>query len=291
MGIGLLIEYLNNSKSLLRTQALLQDLCGLDLVLMDQESKCVALSSALPAKIGNRIEMNSNMLVRSVLTNKPDIEVPQDFLNHASEAREAVDFVCKDGLVKIVVPIIYSEQAVGYLLACENQTFRLNRSQTNTIKSFLNESLRQVVNNDFKFYTDFKASDVSHQKKTLYKVTQYINDNYKQSELTLADVAKQNNISYFYLSHLFKKELKTTFSNYLNNLRMDVAARLLKDRSLTISQISNSCGYEDPGYFSKVFKKIHGDSPVTYREKLLSKKNLKVMSASRSASLLKVLPK
>ena len=70
---------------------------------------------------------------------------------------------------------------------------------------------------------------------------------------------------YFHLSHLFKKELNMTFSDYLNDLRISVATRLLKDKSLAVNQVSSICGFEDPSYFSKVFKKIQGVSPVVFR--------------------------
>jgi len=273
MSPGLLIEYLNNSNALQRAQTLLKDLCGLDILLIDAVGKNIVFNTSTSQ---NQFFSRSNIL-KSLLNRESELEVtvPQDYLDHVSEAREAVDFVSKDGLVKIIVPIIYKEQVVGFLLACENQTFRLNRSQINSMKAFLNESLRQVVNNDFKFFSDFKASNDSHQKKTLYRVTQFINENFKEASLSLNEVSKKNNISYFYLSHLFKKELKTTFSKYLINLRMDAASRLLKDRSLTVSQVSHSSGFEDPGYFSKVFKKHHGSSPAVYRNKVLTRKKNK----------------
>lgn len=269
MSSGLVIEYLNNSNALLRAQTLLKDLCGLDMTLLDREGKAI---SSVPVVISNRIEQPSNLRLRALLNNRSDIIVSYDYLEHVVEAKEAVDFIFKDGFVRIIVPVIHEEQVVGFILACENQSFRLNRSQINSMKAFLNESIRQIVNNDYKFFNDFKVSHVSHQQKMLFKITQFINDNYRQTDLNLDEVSKKNNISYFYLSHLFKKELKTTFSNYLNNLRMDAAAKLLKDRSLTVSQVSHSCGFEDPGYFSKVFKKHHGKSPVDYRSKIFSKK-------------------
>lgn len=270
MGIGLLIEYLNNSKALLRAQALLKDFCGLDLFLLDVEGKVIPLS----AKSSNFTpSIETNDFLKSP-KNRIEGHLSDIQLQEVTDSKSAIDFVAKDGFIKIVVPIVYNEQVVGSLLTTETQVFKLNRSQVNSLKSFLNETIKQVVDHDFKFLRDFKGSDMSHQKKTLYRITEFINQNYHQSELSLNEVSKKNNISYYYLSHLFKKELKTTFSNYLNNIRLDVASRLLKDRSLTVSQVSFSCGFEDPSYFSKVFKKHHGASPVAYREKMPSKRKI-----------------
>lgn len=84
--------------------------------------------------------------------------------------------------------------------------------------------------------------------------------------LSLDDVAQQVFISPYYLSHLFREELGVTFLEYLTRTRMDEAKRLLSDRSLTIMDISTQVGYEDPNYFSKVFKKNIGVSPNQYRK-------------------------
>jgi two-component system response regulator YesN len=84
--------------------------------------------------------------------------------------------------------------------------------------------------------------------------------------LSLDEVAQQLFISPYYLSHLFSEELKVTFHEYLTRIRMDEAKRLLSDRSLTIMEISFRVGYDDPNYFSKVFKKNIGVSPTQYRK-------------------------
>jgi two-component system response regulator YesN len=93
----------------------------------------------------------------------------------------------------------------------------------------------------------------------------YIRDNYKEN-LTLESVAQQVFISPFYLSHLFREELDITFLEYLTRIRIETAKQLLKDQNTTISSIAAEVGYEDPSYFSKVFKKNTGLSPNQYRK-------------------------
>lgn len=101
--------------------------------------------------------------------------------------------------------------------------------------------------------------------KLLTDAMNYIRENYKEN-LTLESVAQQVFISPFYLSHLFREELDITFLEYLTRVRIETAKQLLKDQNTTISSIAAEVGYENPGYFSKVFKKNTGLSPNQYRK-------------------------
>lgn len=84
-------------------------------------------------------------------------------------------------------------------------------------------------------------------------------------DLSLDRVADAVHVSPFYLSHLFRDELGTTFVSYLTEVRLDEARRLLKDTQLTISEISERVGYSDASYFSRVFKKHIKVTPGKFR--------------------------
>ncbi|HHY83502.1 MAG TPA: AraC family transcriptional regulator [Clostridiales bacterium] len=101
--------------------------------------------------------------------------------------------------------------------------------------------------------------------KLLGDAVRYIREHFNEN-LTLESIAQKIYISPYYLSHLFKEELGITFLEYLTRIRMEEAKRLLKDRSMTILDVSSRVGYDDPGYFSKVFKKNMGLSPNQYRK-------------------------
>lgn len=103
--------------------------------------------------------------------------------------------------------------------------------------------------------------------KFLGDVLTYIRENYHRN-LSLENVAQQVFISPFYLSHLFKEELGITFIEYLTRVRIETAKRLLKDPSETILSVSAQVGYEDAGYFSKVFKKVTNISPNQFRKSI-----------------------
>ena len=106
--------------------------------------------------------------------------------------------------------------------------------------------------------TVYEARSIKN-SKLLEEAIQYIRENYHE-KLSLENVAEKIYISPYYLSHLFKEELGITFLEYLTRIRMEEAKKLLMDRSLTILDISLRIGYDDPGYFSKVFKKYRSIS-------------------------------
>ncbi|MFS0726583.1 response regulator [Paenibacillus sp. 1P07SE] len=67
-----------------------------------------------------------------------------------------------------------------------------------------------------------------------------------------------------YLSRIFKEETKSTFSEYLNRVRVDAAQRLLESGQYSIKQISDQVGFSTHNYFFKVFKEATGMTPQAY---------------------------
>lgn len=98
------------------------------------------------------------------------------------------------------------------------------------------------------------------------EIRMYIYEHY-QEDLDLADLAHIFGFSYHYLSSYFNQYAKEGFSEYLNRIRVEKACELLKEKKLTISEISHRVGYADHSYFCRVFKKITGDTPSDYRRK------------------------
>lgn len=99
----------------------------------------------------------------------------------------------------------------------------------------------------------------------------FIRDNYKE-RYSLKEIANQLSISPYYLEHLFKKEFGTSIIEYRNHLRLMTAKELLRDTSISITQIAFELGWNDSNYFSNYFKKETGMSPSEYR-KLYQKKH------------------
>ncbi len=102
---------------------------------------------------------------------------------------------------------------------------------------------------------------------TLRKAIDYINEHYSES-VTLNEVAEHTFVTTFYISRMFKKELGTSFIDYLNDIRIEKAKELLKDVKYKSYEVANLVGIPDPHYFSRLFKKHSGISPSEYRETL-----------------------
>ena len=94
----------------------------------------------------------------------------------------------------------------------------------------------------------------------LQKAISYIHSHYSEP-IYLGSVADACSISTGYLSHLFSEQMDTTFVNYLNRYRIDRAEELLKEKKLSIKEVAYRTGYQDPNYFSRIFRKIKNLSP------------------------------
>lgn len=97
----------------------------------------------------------------------------------------------------------------------------------------------------------------------LVKALQCIGERYAEP-LQLADAADAASVSAAYLSRLFSERLGTSFVEYLTELRVEEAERLIRQTRLSIKQIALSVGYQDPNYFGKVFRKATGMPPTMY---------------------------
>ncbi len=91
----------------------------------------------------------------------------------------------------------------------------------------------------------------------------YIHDHFSE-DINLNDVARKVNISPGYLSSLFKEVEEVGFNEYITGLRIEEAKRLLRNSNEKIYQISEIVGYNNPYYFSRVFKRMTGQTPSEY---------------------------
>ena len=98
----------------------------------------------------------------------------------------------------------------------------------------------------------------------LFKALRYVRSRYHEA-LTLEDIAANAAISVSYLKILFHRHLAVSPIQYVQQLRMRNAEMFLKTPYLRIEEICRRCGYDDPAYFSRLFRKKYGISPMEYR--------------------------
>ena len=98
-------------------------------------------------------------------------------------------------------------------------------------------------------------------------VVQAIYDNYTSADLSLESIASENNISVSYASKLVKEETGESFSNIVQNLRMDQFKELLVSTNRPIKELVAEVGYFDVSNFTRKFRIEHGMTPGQYRKK------------------------
>ena len=97
------------------------------------------------------------------------------------------------------------------------------------------------------------------------QVQQFISSNLSR-DISLTDAAALVHLNPSYLSQLFKQQTGGKFVDYVIEMRMEEARKLLIKTSLRVSEIAERLGYGDISYFSSTFKKLTGCSPLEYRK-------------------------
>lgn len=100
----------------------------------------------------------------------------------------------------------------------------------------------------------------------LQRILDYIDENFDK-KITLNEVADEENLNYYYLSHFIKDKLGMPFQEYINNIRLDNAVKMLVDTNETIINISNINGFSNTNFFNKIFRERYVCTPTEYRKK------------------------
>lgn len=95
----------------------------------------------------------------------------------------------------------------------------------------------------------------------------YIADHH-EDDLTLTEVAKAMNSSAFYFCKMFKKATGMTFTDYLARVRVEKVKNLLLNPHVRVSEAAFDAGFQSLSQFNRVFRRIAGESPSAYRERL-----------------------
>ena len=102
------------------------------------------------------------------------------------------------------------------------------------------------------------------------QVQAFIEAHYRE-DISMQDAAAALRYSDAYFCKLFKQCFKVNFSAYLNEYRVEKARQLIADPRISLKDISTACGYSDSNYFTRVFKRLTGQTPSEYRLALLQK--------------------
>ncbi|MGO4531767.1 helix-turn-helix domain-containing protein [Paenibacillus sp. 2TAF8] len=110
----------------------------------------------------------------------------------------------------------------------------------------------------------FPSEEQTETRDEVWMAKTYIEQNYWQSSLTVAEIVQAVNLERSYLFRKFKEATGESVSTYITACRIRRARELLMSSHLSIQSIAYSVGYNDPLYFSRVFKKATSHTPSAY---------------------------
>lgn len=105
--------------------------------------------------------------------------------------------------------------------------------------------------------------------KNMKNVLMYIEENYKDPELTIAKIAEYSGYSLAYFTKAFKSYMSDTPIMHLNKRRISHAKALLQDEKLSLSEIAKRSGYKNLSTFTEAFKRVMGMLPTEYKKKYI----------------------
>lgn len=198
---------------------------------------------------------------------------------------------CYAGVREYIYPILRLEKTIGFICVsgykCQNcesymqetaDRFSIpskNLKETyNSLKDEMPEkteidTLLQPLCQMLELAYMKSENEYTEDEHLLEQVLRYIKKNHTL-DLTLEDICRQFSCSRSHISHSFKKYTGQNFREYLTVIRLEDAKSLLQYSRLTVTEIAFSVGFGDSNYFSNVFRKYVGMSPLAYRKSVKS---------------------
>lgn len=202
--------------------------------------------------------MNGLSMIAGVKSQNPDMEITiltgyRDF----DYAQQAIQI----GVTRFLLKPSKMDELEE---AVEKMTADLNlRKQRNSSKKLSGGPDREDIGEDSENTVDSPAGSFIVNNALHYMEEHYMN------KLKLADVAEQCFVSQWHLSKLLNRYQEQSFSDILNNIRIERAKEMLKDPTLRIGDVAEKVGFMDMAHFSRVFKKQVGVSANEYRNKVI----------------------
>lgn len=119
----------------------------------------------------------------------------------------------------------------------------------------------QLMNHMDKLNTDVEGK----QQQMILSVLQYVEEHYRDGELS--ELAEQLHYDFYWLSREIKKQTGQTYTELVQKKRLNQAAYLLKNTSMSVLDVGMAVGYENQSYFHRIFQKRYGMTPRKYRGK------------------------
>lgn len=202
------------------------------------------------------------------------------------ESKKAEKHICHAGLIDISIPLIYNDIIIGYIIFGQMKT----DATFSNLKAYINSlGLSETEMN--KYYTEIPTFDAAKIQsisniaamlvkhillenmlkpnfdENIQRALNYISENLDKN-LSIQNISKSINISKSVLYRHFHRFFNCTVSQYINKKRIEKSVDLLTKSNLSIEEIAQKVGFASGSYFSKMFKKEKGLSPLKYKSKI-----------------------
>ncbi|MCR5002425.1 MAG: response regulator [Lachnospiraceae bacterium] len=189
------------------------------------------------------------------------------------EIRDFIQKLKKSEISLSQLQVFYAEFMVELMRLSRGHAINLSQTGFGNVNtneelagfSSMDEFADRLIELSAMLWEKISAGRVDTTKKLGEDARQYIADHYSESTLSVDEICSHLGVGTSYFSSVFKKETGVSFVTYLTEVRMNEAQRLLDTTDEKSYIIAGMVGYEEPNYFSYVFKKHFGISPSKYR--------------------------
>ena len=184
-------------------------------------------------------------------------------------------FVSADEIDKILEMLSvntnkFSSESFVYALIDENERNKVENifckiKEYENDKSYGKWILTSCIIELFVFLNKYSLENIPAASGVVSRAIEYINSNIEKN-ITIDEICSEIHMSKYHFCRQFKKVTDTTVMKYILKTRIVMAKNMLLNDNLSITEISNRCGFSSVSYFSRVFKEETGRNPLNYKK-------------------------
>lgn len=232
-------------------------------MIIDDKEHSISMGSLVFRKPGQHVvsygDYNCYILTMD-LSGEVNISPSRYLRTRRGEFQKKTSHILLDDFPTVFTPKHY-EEILGLFEKINVNTYPFPENKERA-KNALQQLLLLVSSDIVSISTIQKPKQVH--EDYIKKICGYINKNY-QNTIAINDLANFVSLNPNYLIRVFKSKTNTTPTQYLNEIRLFHAQRMLCESSIPITEISYRCGFTSSAYFTKQFKKKFGKTPSEFR--------------------------